>query len=232
MLCILLTFTGLTIPPLALPRSTADPLIVFAHCICQETAISPPRRPSRPLAVSLFAASQAIRLIESDLTVFAGSRLQSFTHTQGHRLGFEIRNIHLESLLDGPVCCLRKLVLLGSACLSTITSCSHNLPTLEYFALSPVIVSELREKPSCPGTFPPDAQAAGYLCLVCSYIFSTNVSFAIVWRSGSCLRIPRWTRYKYSFTLVSWRRTGKEQRVETYRTYSASHTKDRTMGGQ
>lgn len=80
-------------------------------------------------------------------SVFAASQLESFTHAQGHRLGFEIRNIHLESIIDGPGRTLRKLVLLGSTRLTTsvIASCLRSLPTLEYFALSIVTVNELRE---------------------------------------------------------------------------------------
>ncbi|KAG2061923.1 hypothetical protein BDR06DRAFT_869617 [Suillus hirtellus] len=80
-------------------------------------------------------------------TSFPNCQLDSFIHAQGHRLGFEIRNVHLESLLAGPGSCLRKLVLLGSSRLSsaTIASCLRSLPTLEYFALSLVTVNELRE---------------------------------------------------------------------------------------
>ncbi|KAH7911962.1 hypothetical protein BJ138DRAFT_1149504 [Hygrophoropsis aurantiaca] len=78
---------------------------------------------------------------------FSGCMLQSFSHVQGHRLGFEIRNNHLESLVKGPGAHLRKLVLLGSSRLtsSVIASCLHNLPTLEYLALSLVTVNELRD---------------------------------------------------------------------------------------
>ncbi|KIK40607.1 hypothetical protein CY34DRAFT_807024 [Suillus luteus UH-Slu-Lm8-n1] len=78
---------------------------------------------------------------------FLNCKLDSFIHAQGHKLGFEIRNVHLESLLAGPGSCLRKLVLLGSSRLSsaTIASCLRSLPTLEYFALSLVTVNELRE---------------------------------------------------------------------------------------
>ncbi|KAG6381246.1 hypothetical protein JVT61DRAFT_5650 [Boletus reticuloceps] len=80
-------------------------------------------------------------------SVFAGSQLESFIHSQGDRLGFEVRNIHLQSLIDGPGRCLRKLVLLGCARLSSseIASCLRSLPTLHYFALSIVTVNELRE---------------------------------------------------------------------------------------
>ncbi|KAF8446018.1 hypothetical protein L210DRAFT_3528909 [Boletus edulis BED1] len=80
-------------------------------------------------------------------SVFAGSQLESFIHSPGDRLGFEVRNMHLQSLIDGPGRCLRKLVLLGCTLLSSseIASCLRSLPTLEYFALSIVIVNELRE---------------------------------------------------------------------------------------
>ncbi|KIJ68361.1 hypothetical protein HYDPIDRAFT_179511 [Hydnomerulius pinastri MD-312] len=79
--------------------------------------------------------------------VYAESQFDSFIHAQGHRLGFEIRNVHLESLVTGPGRHLRKLVLLGSTRLttSTIASCLRSLPMLEYFALSLVTVNELRE---------------------------------------------------------------------------------------
>lgn len=90
--------------------------------------------------------SNAIDQIRFNST-FPNCQLDSFIHAQGHRLGFEIRNVHLESLLAGPGSCLRKLVLLGSSRLSsaTIASCLRSLPTLEYFALSLVTVNELRE---------------------------------------------------------------------------------------
>ena len=90
--------------------------------------------------------SNAFDRIKFD-AVFASSQLESFTYAQGHRLGFEIRNFHLESLIDGPGRSLRKLVLLGSTRLTTsvIASCLRNLPTLEYFALSLVTVNELRD---------------------------------------------------------------------------------------
>ncbi|KAG2159947.1 uncharacterized protein EDB93DRAFT_1260793, partial [Suillus bovinus] len=80
-------------------------------------------------------------------TSFPNCQLDSFIHAQGHRLGFEIRNVHLESLVAGPGSRLRKLVLLGSSRLSSaaIASCLRSLPTLEYFALSLVTVNELRE---------------------------------------------------------------------------------------
>ncbi|KAG1826023.1 uncharacterized protein BJ212DRAFT_319414 [Suillus subaureus] len=35
-------------------------------------------------------------------TSFSNCQLDSFIHAQGHRLGFEITNVHLESLLAGP----------------------------------------------------------------------------------------------------------------------------------
>ncbi|KAH7931032.1 hypothetical protein BV22DRAFT_1108905 [Leucogyrophana mollusca] len=78
---------------------------------------------------------------------FPSCQLESFTHVQGHRLGFELRNSHLESLVTGPGSHLRKLVLLGSSRLtsSVIASCLRNLPTLEYLALSLVTVNELRD---------------------------------------------------------------------------------------
>ncbi|KAG1757486.1 hypothetical protein EDB19DRAFT_1934362 [Suillus lakei] len=88
---------------------------------------------------------QTLAFKSHPLSAFIGRLF--FIHAQGHRLGFEIRNVHLESLLAGPGSRLRKLVLLGSSRLSsgTIASCLHSLPTLEYLALSLVTVNELRE---------------------------------------------------------------------------------------
>jgi len=76
---------------------------------------------------------------------FPESHLDTFVYSQGHRYGFEIRDRHLETLVMGPGSRLRKLVLLGSSRLtsSVITSCLQNLPTLEYFAISIIIVNEL-----------------------------------------------------------------------------------------
>ncbi|KAG1755200.1 uncharacterized protein EDB91DRAFT_1042512 [Suillus paluster] len=90
--------------------------------------------------------SNALDQIRFD-TTFPDCQLDSFIHAQGHRLGFEIRDAHLESLLAGPGSRLRKLVLLGSSRLSSaaITSCLRSLPTLEYFALCLITVNELRE---------------------------------------------------------------------------------------
>ncbi|KAI0931982.1 hypothetical protein AcW1_000755 [Taiwanofungus camphoratus] len=77
---------------------------------------------------------------------FPGARLESFMYGLGHRLGFEIRNRHLESLaaISGPN--LRKLVLLGCSRLSSavIAACLQNLPSLEHLALGLVTVDELR----------------------------------------------------------------------------------------
>ncbi|RPD64950.1 hypothetical protein L227DRAFT_650090 [Lentinus tigrinus ALCF2SS1-6] len=77
---------------------------------------------------------------------FPGAQLESFTYALGHRLGFEIRNHHIESLASGHGQSLRKLVLLGCSRLSstTITQALENMPYLEYFALHLVTVDELR----------------------------------------------------------------------------------------
>ncbi|PIL31590.1 hypothetical protein GSI_06292 [Ganoderma sinense ZZ0214-1] len=77
---------------------------------------------------------------------FPDAHLESFVYALGHRLGFEIRNHHLQSLAAVYGNSLRKLVLLGSSRLSstTITQALECLPALEYFALHLVTVDELR----------------------------------------------------------------------------------------
>lgn len=79
---------------------------------------------------------------------FAGARLDSFAYAQGHKLGFEIRDSHLETLVSprGPGAHLRTLVLLQCIYLSShaIAACLQSLPALEYLALSLVTVNELR----------------------------------------------------------------------------------------
>ncbi|KAJ8494639.1 hypothetical protein ONZ51_g2227 [Trametes cubensis] len=118
--------------------------------------VSPPS--SEALPVGTFAAVPALRyLVLHGITgnffdrhtldeCFPGARLESFSYALGHRLGFEIRNHHLESLATAYGSSLRKLVLLGCSRLSTttITHCLQNLPALEYFALKLVTVDELR----------------------------------------------------------------------------------------
>ncbi|KAL6304297.1 hypothetical protein BKA93DRAFT_826019 [Sparassis latifolia] len=76
----------------------------------------------------------------------SGCRLHSFVYGLGHRLGFEIRNRHLESLTSVAGAHLRKLVLLGCSRLTStvIAACLENMPKLEHFALSLVTVDELR----------------------------------------------------------------------------------------
>lgn len=77
---------------------------------------------------------------------FPGAQLESFSYAYCHKLGFEIRNRHLESLVNSHPVPLRKLVLLGCSRITStaIATCLHNLPLLEYFALSLVTVDELR----------------------------------------------------------------------------------------
>ncbi|KAI0673513.1 hypothetical protein C8Q78DRAFT_629755 [Trametes maxima] len=77
---------------------------------------------------------------------FPGARLESFEYALGHRLGFELRNQHLQSLVAVHGSRLRKLVLLGCSRLSstTVTECLKSLPALEHFALHMVTVDELR----------------------------------------------------------------------------------------
>lgn len=75
---------------------------------------------------------------------FPGAHLDSFTYVLGHRLGFELRNNHLESLVAEHGAHLRTLVLRGCSRLSStvVSRCLEALPALEYFALSLVTVNE------------------------------------------------------------------------------------------
>ncbi|KAI0375379.1 hypothetical protein BV20DRAFT_1117762 [Pilatotrama ljubarskyi] len=77
---------------------------------------------------------------------FPGARLEWFIYALGHRLGFEIRNHHLDSLATVYGNSLRRLILLGCSRLSStnITRCLESLPVLQYFALHLVTVDELR----------------------------------------------------------------------------------------
>lgn len=79
-------------------------------------------------------------------STFSGAALEAFLYAQGHRLGFELRNRHLESVIALSGSRLRTLVLLGCSRLSsaTIAACLEQLPLLEVFALSLVTVDELR----------------------------------------------------------------------------------------
>ncbi|KII87222.1 hypothetical protein PLICRDRAFT_55215 [Plicaturopsis crispa FD-325 SS-3] len=78
--------------------------------------------------------------------VFRGMDLESFYYAQAHRLGFEMMDHHLESLVSGAHPRLKKLVLLSCSKLSTaaIASCVSKMKRLEYFALSLFTVTELR----------------------------------------------------------------------------------------
>ncbi|KAH9950483.1 hypothetical protein B0H21DRAFT_819283 [Amylocystis lapponica] len=71
---------------------------------------------------------------------------RSFIYALGHRLGFELRNRHLESLAAARGAQLRTLVLLGCTRLTStaLATCLHNLPALEHFALGLLTVDELR----------------------------------------------------------------------------------------
>ncbi|KZT05954.1 uncharacterized protein LAESUDRAFT_207336 [Laetiporus sulphureus 93-53] len=77
---------------------------------------------------------------------FTGAALESFSYGLAHRLGFEIRNRHVESLVGLSGGRLRKLVLLSCSRLTStaIATCLEGLPLLEHFALSLVTVDELR----------------------------------------------------------------------------------------
>ena len=87
---------------------------------------------------------------------FPDSRLVSFSYALGHRLGFELRSRHLESLVRISGATLRKLVLLRCSRLSStvIEASLRELQQLEYLALDLVTVDELRVNfvPSVPAT--------------------------------------------------------------------------------
>ncbi|KAI0067736.1 hypothetical protein BV25DRAFT_1846939 [Artomyces pyxidatus] len=78
--------------------------------------------------------------------IFVGCELDSFVYSMGDRLGFEIRNHHLESLVSQIGKQLRKLVLLGCSRLSTdfLSASLSELSKLEYLALDLITVNELR----------------------------------------------------------------------------------------
>lgn len=78
---------------------------------------------------------------------FPEAKLESFIYAQGHRLGFEIRDHHLESLINGPGARLSKLVLLGCSKLTSgaIFSCLKSLVNLRYCALSLITVKDFDE---------------------------------------------------------------------------------------
>lgn len=72
-------------------------------------------------------------------------QLQEFSYILVNKTGFELRNRHLESLIQCSGHTLRKLVLLECNRLTTtvIADCLTQLPNLEYFALALVTVEEL-----------------------------------------------------------------------------------------
>lgn len=77
---------------------------------------------------------------------FPDCHLDSFAYSMGHRMGFEIRDAQLRSLVQGIGSRLRKLVLLGCKRLtsSVISECLWELPGLECFALSLITHDELQ----------------------------------------------------------------------------------------
>lgn len=81
-------------------------------------------------------------------TTFTDCRLESFVYRMGHRMGFEMRDQHLQSLVkpDSIGSHLRKLVLLECKRFTTavLSECLSQLKQLEYFALSMVTHNELR----------------------------------------------------------------------------------------
>ncbi|KAH9849723.1 hypothetical protein C2E23DRAFT_783612 [Lenzites betulinus] len=77
---------------------------------------------------------------------FPDARLTAFAFALAHRLGFELRNYHLESLAAAHGAHLRRLVLLGCSRLSSavLSRCLEGMSALEYFALNLLTVDELR----------------------------------------------------------------------------------------
>lgn len=75
---------------------------------------------------------------------FSGAQFESFVYAQGHRLGLDLRNHHLESINALSRSRLRTLVLLGCSRVSsaTIAMCLEQLPRLEVFAISFIGVDE------------------------------------------------------------------------------------------
>ncbi|TFK41078.1 hypothetical protein BDQ12DRAFT_733410 [Crucibulum laeve] len=79
-----------------------------------------------------------------DAKPFGNSPLHTFEYAQGDRLGFEIRDRFLLSLLGDTSPHLRKLVLLGCNRLtsSALATCIQSTSRLEYFALSLITVDD------------------------------------------------------------------------------------------
>ncbi|KAF9822053.1 hypothetical protein IEO21_00047 [Rhodonia placenta] len=77
---------------------------------------------------------------------FSQSRLESFSYGMGDKLGFELRDRHIQSLVSLSGARLRRLVLLECNRLSSkaLAECLDGLPHLEYFALHIITVEELR----------------------------------------------------------------------------------------
>ena len=121
----------------------------------------PSDRVCRPFVASLFAASRASPLTESDSTLSLPALILS-------RSSPGLQNRTHSSLIDDPGCPLRKLVLLESTPSSlrlayAISLCSN---ALHFHCDS----NEPGKLYSCVGTFLPYAQVAGYPCLICSPI--------------------------------------------------------------
>ncbi|KZT72750.1 hypothetical protein DAEQUDRAFT_722365 [Daedalea quercina L-15889] len=150
------------------PSGTAPPLSAYEIFMDAETRVQP-FQVIAPRSVKQLRLSGEVRLPSSLETpslrqvtlhsitgnhfdrnsienTFPGAALESFLYAQGHRLGFELRNRHLESVVALSGSRLRTLVLLGCSRLSSaiIAACLEQLPLLEVFALSLVTVDELR----------------------------------------------------------------------------------------
>lgn len=150
------------------PSGTAPPLSAYEIFMDAETRVQPFQVVS-PRSVEKLRLSGEVRLPSSVETPalrqvtlhsitgnhfdrnaldasFSGAVLETFLYAQGHRLGFELRDRHLNSVIALSGSRLRTLVLLGCSRLSsaTIAACLKQLPLLEVFALSLVTVDELR----------------------------------------------------------------------------------------
>lgn len=74
------------------------------------------------------------------------AKLHTFVWALEEKIGFEIRDNHVQSLAYGPARNLRKLVLLGCSRLtsSVLADCLRQMVALEYFAINLTTVEEQR----------------------------------------------------------------------------------------
>jgi hypothetical protein len=106
-----------------------------------------PNSPSFPALQHLSMTAVKGNYFESHLldACFHGAQLQSFTFVQAERLGFELRDENLRSLVRGPGACLHTLVLrfCGRLTSSALTECLRALPILRHFTLSLIASDDL-----------------------------------------------------------------------------------------